>query len=154
VPSGFPFKSKLLQTKMGIPDGDKASDIIPITGKIAPANDIALAFTDYLKEANDGILSSIFSEKENIAVKDGNISLKVPSEAVASRIRNKSLDILRFISKRTFSDAINIDIQVTEVKEGSSVPYTDKDRLQVFIAKRPELLQFIQDFNLSIKMSG
>jgi hypothetical protein len=64
------------------------------------------------------------------------------------------LDILRFISKRTFSDAINIDIQVTEVKEGSSVPYTDKDRLQVFIAKRPELLQFIQDFNLSIKMSG
>jgi hypothetical protein len=75
--------------------------------------------------------------------------VEVPSETVATRIRNKSIEITRFIAKRTKTDTINIKIKVSEIMVENKVPYSDNERLQHFINQNPYLETFIQLLQLA-----
>lgn len=154
-PSGLPnglaglgAKSNLLRAALGQTAETLKSDIIPITGLQASPSQIEEGLKAYFNEVADGILASTFEAKERVSYLPGKLLVKVASETVASRIRNKSLEITRYIASRTKTDAISIDISVTELIIESKVPYTDNERLQYFINKNPYLETFIQQLQL------
>lgn len=146
--AGLGAKSSLLRSALGQTAESTKSDIIPSTGIKASALQIEEALKAYFQEVSDGILASTFEAKERVKYQEGILILEVPSETVASRIRSKSQEITRFIANKTKTDAIIIEVSVSEMVIESKVPYTDNERLQYFINKNPYLETFIQQLQL------
>jgi hypothetical protein len=146
---GFGAKSGFLKQALGQSETeDVDSDIIPATGIKASPSQIEESLAAYFKETSDGILASTFEARERVKYEIGKLIVEVPSDAVAARIRNKSLEITKFIAKRTRTDAISIEVSISDLVVENKVPYSDNERLQYFINNNPYLETFIQQLQL------
>jgi len=145
---GFGAKSGFLKQALGQSEEASESDIIPVIGIKASPSQIEESLAAYFKETSDGILASTFEAKERVKYEIGKLIVEVPSDAVAARIRNKSLEITKFIAKRTKTDAISIEVTISDLIVENKVPYSDNERLQYFINRNPYLETFIQHLQL------